>query len=134
MNILTKVAILTALAAAVVLVFAAKMQSKGASASAPVMADQTKPLPRLLELGSSKCTPCKAMKPIIASLEAKHAGKLKVDFIDVWEDTKAGEKYSIESIPTQVFFDATGKELYRHQGFYPQDEIEKKMRELGFDL
>lgn len=134
MNLPTKVAIAAALGVSVVFVLASKGERQPTPLHAEVQVVSSKPLPRLLELGSSKCTPCKAMKPILASLEQKYQGKLRVEFIDVWEDLRAGEEYEVESIPTQIFFDSTGKEVYRHQGFFPKDEIEKRMREVGFDL
>ena len=93
-----------------------------------------KMLPRLLELGSSKCVPCKMMKPVLDELEKKYKGKLKVEFIDVWENPKVAEKYGIKAIPTQVFFDTTGKEFFRHTGFYPKEDILKAFKKHGIDL
>jgi thioredoxin 1 len=88
-------------------------------------------LPSLIDLGSDKCIPCKAMQPVLASLRSKYKDKLNVDFIDVWEDEAAGAKYDVKSIPTQVFLDGKGKEVYRHTGFFSVSEIEAKMNELG---
>ena len=88
-------------------------------------------LPRLLELGSDSCRPCQMMQPVLAALRADYAGKLQVDFIDVWKDESAGEFYEVQAIPTQIFFDAKGKEIFRHVGFYPKNEILVKLSELG---
>ena len=71
------------------------------------------------------------MQPVLAALRAEYAGKLQVDFIDVWKDTAAGDKYGIRAIPTQIFFDATGKELFRHTGYYPKEDILAKFKEFG---
>jgi thioredoxin 1 len=90
--------------------------------------------PRLLDLGATKCIPCKRMAPILEELKEEYAGRMEVDFIDVWENRDAAGRYRIESIPTQIFFDASGKELYRHQGFIAKDDILKKWRELGIDI
>ncbi len=87
-------------------------------------------LPRILDLGATQCIPCKMMAPILEELKKEYAGKMQVDFIDVWKDPTAGEKYAIEGIPTQIFFDASGKELFRHGGFMPKDDILAKCREL----
>lgn len=87
-------------------------------------------LPRLLDLGSTSCVPCKMMAPVLDELKASYRGRLQVDFIDVWKDAKAGEKYGIEAIPTQVIFDVGGKELYRHTGFWSREEITAKLKEL----
>jgi thioredoxin 1 len=90
--------------------------------------------PRLLDLGATKCIPCKMMAPILEELKQEYAGRMDVEFIDVWQNRDAAGQYGIESIPTQIFFDASGKELYRHQGFIAKDDILKKWRELGVDL
>lgn len=91
-------------------------------------------LPRLLDLGAGKCIPCKLMAPILEEMKKEYAGSMDVVFIDVWEDSTAGEKYGIQSIPTQIFFDASGKELFRHEGFFAKEEILAKWKELGFDF
>jgi len=93
-----------------------------------------KPLPKLLDLGSDKCIPCKMMAPILDELKKEYKGKLTVEFIDVWNDRSAGEKYKIQAIPTQIFYDAKGKELYRHVGYYPKADILAKFKELGIKL
>ncbi len=91
-------------------------------------------LPRLLELGSDSCRPCQMMQPVLAALREEYPGKLQVDFIDVWKDESAGQRYGVLAIPTQIFFDASGKEIFRHVGFYPKDEILAKFKEFGISL
>jgi thioredoxin 1 len=90
--------------------------------------------PRLLDLGATKCIPCKKMAPILDELKEEYAGRMDVEFIDVWKNRDAGGQYGIQSIPTQIFFDASGKELFRHEGFFAKEDILKKWRELGVDL
>lgn len=91
-------------------------------------------LPRLVDLGAGRCIPCKQMAPILESLKKEYAGRLVVEFIDVWENPRAGYLYRIRMIPTQIFYDATGKELFRHEGFYGREDILNKWKELGVDL
>lgn len=91
-------------------------------------------LPLLLDLGAGKCIPCKMMAPILDELKEEYAGTFDVVFIDVWEDSSAAVKHGIQSIPTQIFFDATGQERFRHEGFYSKEEILAKWKELGVDL
>jgi thiol-disulfide isomerase/thioredoxin len=67
-------------------------------------------------------------------LKSTYAGKLDVVFIDVWENPDAAKPYGIESIPTQIFFNETGKELYRHVGFMAKEDILAKWKELGVNL
>jgi len=91
-------------------------------------------LPKLLDLGANKCIPCKAMAPILEGLKKEYAGKMNVEFIDTWQNEDAGKKYGVEMIPTQIFFDATGKELFRHTGFFGKEDILAKWKELGVEF
>jgi thiol-disulfide isomerase/thioredoxin len=93
----------------------------------------TAKLPKLIDLGAGKCIPCKMMKPILDDLKANYANHFITQFIDVWENPDAGKPYGIEVIPTQIFFDAEGKELFRHVGFYGKEDILGKWKELGVD-
>ena len=90
--------------------------------------------PRLLDLGATTCIPCKKMMPVLEELKTEYEGRLDVEFVDVWRLPGVANQYGVQSIPTQIFFDASGKELYRHQGFIAKDDILKKWRELGVDL
>ena len=74
------------------------------------------------------------MSPVLDELKKEYTGKLEVEFIDVWKNPDAGKPYGIEVIPTQIFFDASGKELFRHIGFFSKDDILAKWKELGVDL
>lgn len=94
----------------------------------------SKELPRLLDLGSDQCIPCKMMAPVLEELRTEYAGRLHVDFIDVWKDPEQAGVYGIKLIPTQIFYDASGKELFRHEGFYSKEDILNKWKELGTDL
>jgi thioredoxin 1 len=107
-----------------------KPVAQPAAAEAPA----AKPLPRLLDLGAGKCVPCKMMVPILDELKTAYAGKLDVVFVDVWENPQAGEQYGIRIIPTQIFYDAEGRELFRHEGFFAKDDILAKWKELGYAL
>ncbi len=74
------------------------------------------------------------MAPILVELRAEYAGKLQVDFIDVWKDPHAGDPYNIYAIPTQIFFDGDGRELTRHEGFISKQDILATWKRLGFDF
>lgn len=91
-------------------------------------------LPRLIDLGADKCIPCKMMAPILEELRKEFAGQFEVVFIDVWKKKSEAQKYGIRVIPTQIFFDAEGKELFRHQGFFSKEDILKTWQEHGFDF
>ena len=90
--------------------------------------------PKLVDLGATKCIPCKMMAPILKELAKDFKGQLEVQFIDVWENAGAGEKYGIKVIPTQIFYDANGKEFFRHEGFFAREDILAKFKEQGIKL
>jgi thioredoxin 1 len=91
-------------------------------------------LPRLVDLGADKCVPCKMMAPILAEMKEAYAGRLDVEFIDVWKDPAPGREYGVKVIPTQIFFDERGNELFRHQGFMSREDILAKWKEFGYAL
>jgi len=87
--------------------------------------------PSLVDFGTTRCGPCDMMTPIPAELKTKYQGKLNVLFVHVREKQILGAEYGIQTIPVQVFFDKDGKEVLRHVGFFPQEEIERKLAEMG---
>lgn len=87
-----------------------------------------------VELGSVNCIPCKKMQPIMKSIETKYKGQVKVTFHDVWKDDAPAKKFGIDLIPTQVFLDVNGKEIMRHQGFYPEKDIDEFLQSQGLIL
>lgn len=91
-------------------------------------------LPRLVDLGAEKCIPCKMMAPILAELKRDHAHQFTTDFIDVWKNPDAGKEYGVEVIPTQIFYDADGKERFRHVGFLGKEDILSQWKQLGVNL
>ena len=91
-------------------------------------------LPRLVDLGAGKCIPCKAMAPILEGLKTEYAGRMDVQFIDVWKDPDAGKAYGVKIIPTQIFYAADGRELARHQGFMDKVAILAQWKALGVKL
>lgn len=86
-----------------------------------------------VELGSVKCIPCKMMQPIMEEIEKEYAGQVDVVFHDVWtaDGQPYAQKYGIRVIPTQVFLDKDGKEFFRHEGYYPKEEIVKLLKTKG---
>ncbi len=87
--------------------------------------------PTVIDLGARTCIPCKKMAPILESLSAEYRNKASVLFIDVHENQAAADKFRIQMIPTQVFFNAKGKEVKRHVGFMEKAEIVKELKAAG---
>lgn len=87
--------------------------------------------PSLVDFGSTGCRPCDMLAPILDALREKYAGRLNVVFVHVGQEQILASRYGVQSIPMQFFYDKTGKEVFRHTGFWPQAEIEKKLAEMG---
>lgn len=97
-------------------------------------ATTAKSLPRLVDVGADKCIPCIMMAPILEELKKEYAGALVVEFVDVWKDPNAGQKYGVRAIPTQIFYDASGKERGRHMGYISKEQILQSFKKLGIEL
>lgn len=84
----------------------------------------------MVDLGADKCIPCKLMAPILKKLELEYRGKAAIVFIDVWKDIEQAREYGITTIPTQIFYEKSGKESSRHVGFLDEKEIRKRLNML----
>jgi thioredoxin 1 len=144
-----KIAIVVVLIVAVVAVFAAKQDRSRAEPATPQTNADTvqhhvaahsseqsaeQGRPTLIDLGAGTCIPCKMMAPILEDLKAEYAGTMDVRFLDVHKDPELISRYNIRVIPTQIFYDAAGKELFRHEGFFAKEDVLAKWQELGVDL
>jgi thioredoxin 1 len=87
--------------------------------------------PTIVDFGARSCIPCKKMAPILEQLEKEYRGRANVIFVDVWQDNKIGGQYRVQMIPTQIFFDAKGKESGRHMGFLDRQPIIDTFTKLG---
>ena len=87
--------------------------------------------PTVADFGARTCIPCKKMAPILAELEREYKGKANVLFTDVHEGKDLAAYYHIQMIPTQIFFDAKGKEVKRHIGFMAKADILKELQAAG---
>jgi thioredoxin 1 len=103
--------------------------SAGQSSSIPDV--PVKGMVTMVDIGAKKCIPCKMMASIIESLEKEYKGRAAIVFIDVWENREQGQRFGIHLIPTQIFFDKEGKEVYRHEGFLSEGSIEAELKKLG---
>jgi thioredoxin 1 len=90
----------------------------------------------MIEFGSKQCKACQAMEPVMENLKKSHSEVFDIEFVDVWlpENQVFAKSYSISSIPTQVFLDSAGKEVSRNTGFFSEESILTKWRELGVDV
>jgi len=101
------------------------------STDAAIRAAMASNKPSIVDFGARTCIPCKKMAPILEELNRELTGKANVLFVDVWKDNTIGGRYRIQMIPTQLFFDAKGKEVKRHMGFMDKADILKELKTAG---
>jgi thioredoxin 1 len=87
----------------------------------------------MIDLGAKKCIPCKMMAPILVKMEKQYEGRANIVFIDVWEHNEQAKRFGIRAIPTQIFFNEDGKEIYRHVGFMDEKAIIKQLKKMGVE-
>jgi thioredoxin 1 len=93
--------------------------------------DFSKYLVTFIELGADRCIPCKTMQPIMKDIAQTFSDRVQVVFYDVWKDPEPARKYKIQLIPTQVFVDQKGNEIFRHVGLFPKEEIVELLKKNG---
>ena len=87
--------------------------------------------PTLAEFGWRECIPCKAMRPILEELDVEYKGKLNVLIVEIPFNEDLAEKYGIRVMPVQIFFDSKGREVIRHAGFLPKEQIVPQLENMG---
>ena len=85
----------------------------------------------IIDLGAKKCIPCKMMAPILVRLTKAYKETADIVFIDVWENKEPAQRFKIKAIPTQIFFNESGEEVYRHVGFLDEKSIVEQMTRMG---
>jgi thioredoxin 1 len=85
----------------------------------------------LIDLGADQCVPCKMMAPILDKLQKDYKDKAAIVVIDVYRHNDQVQRFGIRAIPTQIFFDPNGKEVYRHVGFMSEKAIVEQLTKMG---
>lgn len=93
-----------------------------------------KGIPVLVDIGADTCIPCKLMAPILEELKEELKGKIIVQFLNLNEHPGFADEYKIKVMPTQIFYDASGEECFRHEGFFSKEDILAKWKEIGVNL
>jgi len=101
------------------------------SESGEVRAVPVKGMVTMVDLGAAACIPCKLMAPILRKLEKVYKEKAAIIFIDVWKYRDQAQRFGIRAIPTQIFFNKEGEEVYRHVGFMSEKAIIEQLNDMG---
>jgi thioredoxin 1 len=87
--------------------------------------------PLLVDFGANSCVPCRQMRPILKEVSSEYAEKAVVLVIDVYKYQNLAREHKIQMLPTLVFFDSKGKEVFRHVGILDKEKIVAKLKEIG---
>jgi thioredoxin 1 len=90
-----------------------------------------KGMPTLVDIGANLCIPCKMMEPILEKLQKTYKGKAAILFIDIYDHREVAKSFKIQAIPTQIFYDRSGQEVYRHVGFMSEKAIVTQFKKMG---
>lgn len=111
-----------------------------AALAAPAYAASTEVVPgvpvkdtvTLVDVGATTCVPCKLMAPLLEELKKEYEGRAEVIFVDVYDTANEGKAkaFKIMAIPTQIFYDSHGREVFRHVGFFDKKSMAAKLDEL----
>ncbi|MCF8025608.1 MAG: thioredoxin family protein [Desulfobacteraceae bacterium] len=97
----------------------------------PVDKARNSGLPTMVEFGADGCGPCDRMQPILDQMRKDYPDSLNVVFVHVGEDQMLAARFGVRSIPVQVFYDADGKEVFRHTGFLPKEKVYSQLASMG---
>ena len=90
--------------------------------------------PVMVDFGLETCIPCKMMIPVMEELKTKYPQDLKTIFVQVQEQQEKTKEFGIRTIPTQIFFDATGKQIELHVGFISTEDILATFKKYDINL
>lgn len=117
----------------ILLIAGVLLANSPAGAVGPAMVVPVKGMATLVDVGAASCIPCKMMAPILEKLEKKYEGKAAVIFIDVRYYPEQARRLGIRGIPTQIFYDAKGREVHRHIGYMSEDAIVAQFKSMGIE-
>lgn len=87
--------------------------------------------PILVDFGANSCLPCRQLRPILKEIRKEFSGRAEVLVLDVYKYQNLAREYKIQLIPTLIFFDSKGKEVFRHVGVMGKDKIISKLKEIS---
>lgn len=88
--------------------------------------------PVILEFSRKLCPICRETEQILLRLQGETENQFEVRILYIDEDIKLFRKYQVAIVPTQVFLDVAGKEVFRHESHLSREYLVKKLRELKF--
>ena len=89
--------------------------------------------PTILAFGMTHCYSCIAMSKVFFQVLEKHP-EFQIYSIDGQKERLVSRDiYKLKEMPTQLFFDAEGEEVFRHTGAYKKAVLDIILRKYGFE-
>ena len=109
-------------------------QSNQSPAAKPAVTNSATAKIKFLEIGSDKCIPCKQMKVVTENIVKKYGDELAFQYIDIYENKDVADDYKVQLIPTQIFYNQSGVEIFRHVGYFPEEKIDSLLQANGLKM
>ncbi len=88
--------------------------------------------PTILAFGMSHCYSCLAMSKVFASVLERYP-EYQIYSIDGQKERLVSRDiYRLKEMPTQLFFDPQGNEIFRHTGAYKKPVLDIILKKYGF--
>ena len=88
--------------------------------------------PALYDFGRGICLSCKEMEKVLAAIEKEYGQQIEVRLVMLEKNEDLFKQFKIMLVPTQVFLDASGKEVDRNIGALTKEQVVQKLKELKF--
>lgn len=85
----------------------------------------------IVEFGGETCIPCMHMQEVLKNLRARLGARARVSNFWIQPNPEVAQRHQIMVMPTQIIFDAKGREIFRHMGYFAQPDFEKALKEKG---
>lgn len=85
----------------------------------------------IVEFGGQQCIPCVQMQPVLLEVQKKLGNKGRVHNFWIQEYPETARRFQIMVMPTQIIFDAKGKEILRHQGYWDLESFQQTLKTKG---
>jgi len=83
----------------------------------------------IVEFGGEHCIPCKKMQPILQEIQKGLGEKGSVHNFWIADHPEIAKRHKVMLMPTQIVFDAQGREILRHQGLWELAAFQRALQD-----